>query len=93
MYMYNTYTMNNIRTPDQSSIVSFVFVLTNYCYYLNNVKSYYLSMLTSDLFRKTFIKGLIELLPRHVRARFQVTETNFSMATLTNFRRGNTSRR
>jgi hypothetical protein len=90
--MYFTYTMNNIRTPDQLSIVFFVFLLTNYCYYLNNVKSYYISMLTSDLFRKTFVKGLIQLLPRHVRARFQVSQTNFSMGTLTRLRRGNASR-
>jgi hypothetical protein len=91
--MYYMYTVNYIRTPDQSSIVFFVYILTNDCYYLNNVKSYYISMLTSDLFRKTFVKGLIQLLPRHVRARFQVSQTNFSMGTLTNVRRGNTSRR
>jgi hypothetical protein len=91
--MYYMYTVNYIRTPDQSSIVFFVYILTNDCYYLNNVKSYYISMLTSDLFRKTFIKGLVELLPRHVRARFQVTETNISMATITNLRRGNAPQR
>jgi hypothetical protein len=93
MYMYFTYTINDVRTIDQLSIVYFVFTLTNYCFSLNNVKSYYISMLTSDLFRKTFIKGIIKLLPRHVRAQFQGSQTNFSMATITRLRRGNAPQR
>ena len=50
-------------------------------------------MLTSHLFRKTFIKGFINLLPREMRPRFQVTQTNISMATVTRMRRGDPPRR
>ncbi len=86
MYMYFTITFNDVKSNDQTSIISFVSSLTNNFYYLNNVKAFYISMLTSRLFRKTFLKGLIELLPRYMRPRFQVSQTNFSMATITRMR-------
>jgi hypothetical protein len=93
MYTYFLITADDVRSNDQVSIVFFVFDLTNDCYYLNNVKSFYLSILTCQLFRKTFIKGLIDLLPRHYRPRFQLSQTNFSMNTVTKMRQGDTSRR
>ncbi len=92
-YMYYLITTNDVISDQQLAIKTFVFSLTNDCFYLNNVKSFYLSMLTSHLFRKTFIKGFINLLPRQIRRRFQVVQTNFLMATITKKRRGDTSRR
>ncbi|CAF4130754.1 unnamed protein product [Rotaria sp. Silwood2] len=86
MYMYYAFTANYIRTVEQSSIISFVYKLTNYCYYLINVKSFYLSMLTSRLFRKTLINSLIEILPRCMRPRFQILQATHSIVTLTNMR-------
>ena len=91
--MYYSITMYDVRTNDQYTILFFVFDLTNYCFYLNNVKAFYLSMLTSHLFRKTFIKGFINLLPRQMRPRFQVSQADKSMATVTRMRRGDASRR
>ena len=58
MYLYHISTLSYQRTPEQWAIHYFVFSLTNYIYYLNNVKSFYLSTLTSRLFRETFIKSL-----------------------------------
>ena len=72
MYMYYLITMNDVRSDEQSTIISFVFALTNDCFYLNNVKSFYLSIAASSLFRETFIKGVVGLLPRRIRPRFQV---------------------
>ena len=83
VYMYNSVTANDVKTSEQFAIIWFVFNLTNTCFYLNNVKSFYLSMLTSQLFRNAFTKGLIGLLPRHIRPRFRAIETNLSMATVT----------
>ncbi|CAF3422612.1 unnamed protein product [Rotaria sp. Silwood1] len=71
----------------------FVFSLTNNCCYINNVKSFYLSLLTSHLFRKTLIKGLIEILPRHLRSQYQVSQIQPSMATITRIRPRDISKR
>jgi hypothetical protein len=79
---YRIFVLNLIA--DQYAIIFFVFTLTNYCYYLNNVKAFYVSILTSHLFRQTFIKGFIGLLPRRARLRFQASQTYVvSMATVT----------
>ncbi|UJR29675.1 hypothetical protein I4U23_017223 [Adineta vaga] len=83
MYTYYAIPVTVPRTSEQQTIISFVYSLTNYCYYLNNVKSFYLSIATSGLFRQTFMKGLIRLLPRHQRQRWQLTQTNLHMMTLT----------
>jgi hypothetical protein len=69
--MYVTITANNIRSAEQSSIIFFIYDITNNYYYLNNVKSFYLSILASHSFRKTFSKGLINLLPHYGRQRIQ----------------------
>jgi hypothetical protein len=47
--------------------ISLTIIISSYCYYFNNVKSFYLSLLTSKLFRKNFIKIFINLLLRYVR--------------------------
>ncbi|CAF1282539.1 unnamed protein product [Adineta steineri] len=64
MYMYNNISANITKTSEQQTIINFVYWLTNHWFYLNNVKSFYLSILTSRLFRQTFLKALIRLLPR-----------------------------
>jgi hypothetical protein len=77
MYMYFTnYTANDVKTNDQWTIIFLVYSLSNNCYYLNNFKAFYVSILTSHLFRKTFVKGLIELLPRQMRPRFQLSQAH-----------------
>ncbi|CAF3133471.1 unnamed protein product [Rotaria sp. Silwood2] len=86
VYTYFSFTADYTRSYEQWSILFFVFSLTNNCYYLNNVKSFYLSILTSHLFRKTLMKGLIEILPRFIRPQFQVTQMQHSMATITRIR-------
>jgi hypothetical protein len=93
MYAYVLFTPNVVRSNDQWTIIFFVFGLTGDFYYLNNVKSFYLSTLTSGLFRKTFIKGLIGLLPQRFRPRLQLSQMKFSINTVTKIRRGDTSRR
>jgi hypothetical protein len=82
VYMYFTLVGAQITDPDQSAIIFFVFSVSNNVFYLNNVKAFYVSMLTSSLFRKTFVKGFIDLLPRKIRPQFHFTETNASMATV-----------
>ncbi len=82
-----------MKTNDQWTIIFLVYSLSNNCYYLNNFKAFYVSILTSHLFRKTFVKGLIELLPRQMRPRFQVSQAHTSMATVTKTRRGDVTRR
>lgn len=64
MYTYYYLPASGGRTTEQRTIINFVYWLTNYCYYLNNVKSFYLSMLTSRLLRQTFMKTLIKMLPQ-----------------------------
>ncbi|UJR20004.1 hypothetical protein I4U23_023138 [Adineta vaga] len=83
MYLYYLIPVTVPRTSEQQTIVNFIYSLSNCCYYLNNVKSFYLSIATSHLFRQTFIKALIRLLPRNQRQRWQLTQTNVQMMTLT----------
>ena len=78
MYMYYNISAGP-RTSEQLVVINFAYILTNHCFYLNYVKSFYVSMLTSRVFRQTFIKALIKLLPRHLRQRWQVSLTNMSI--------------
>ena len=55
------------KSVEQSAIVYFVLSLTNNVYYLINVKSFYLSTLTSRLFRRTFTRACRELWTRLFR--------------------------
>ena len=91
-FSYQVATMNEERTMEQNSIIMFVISLTATCYHLNNAKAFYISMLTSKLFRRTFIKGLNGLLPRSVRARLQVTQTNTQQHTGSKLQRQNLSK-
>jgi len=72
MYMYFTFTINDTKSDEQSSIIFFVYSLSNNLYYLNNTKSFYLSILTSILFQKTFFKGLVNLIPHYIRQRIHM---------------------
>jgi hypothetical protein len=62
MYIYFIITQYNIKSDEQWAIDLFSFTLTNTLYYLINVKSFYLSTLTSRLFRETFIKSFLKLI-------------------------------
>ena len=87
VYMYFVNTINRVRSIEQYTILYFFLFLTNDIYYLNNVKSFYLSMLTSRLFRQTFAKALINLLPRRHRPQLLTSKTNQSVFTVTKVQR------
>jgi hypothetical protein len=87
MYMYFVITINDSRSIEQNVLIYFFLGLTNNIYYLNNVKSFYVSILTSRLFRQTFVKAVINLLPRNRRPRLMVSRTNQSINTVTRVRR------
>ncbi|CAF1479167.1 unnamed protein product [Adineta ricciae] len=60
VYLYWIVTRNANKTADQWAIFYFTFSLSNNLYYLINVKSFYLSTLTSRLFRQALIRGLFK---------------------------------
>lgn len=61
-YIYHMITMYSKRNHQQESFHYFLWCISNNIYYLINVKSFYLSTLTSRLFRKTFLQALFRLL-------------------------------
>ncbi|UJR34482.1 hypothetical protein I4U23_021890 [Adineta vaga] len=65
-YSYFLVTLNNNKTIEEQRIIYFILSLTNNFYYIIHVKSFYLSTLTSRLFRQTMIKGFFILLPRNL---------------------------
>lgn len=81
MYTYYLFFANKIKNSEQLAIINFIYILTNYCFYLNNVKPFYVSILTSRLFRQTFIKSLMKLLPRYLRQRWHVSQAHASIMT------------
>ena len=66
MYAYYSITRTNDRTAEEWAVVYFILSLTNNLYYVNSVKSFYLSTLTSRLFRQTFKSALIKLFTRNL---------------------------
>ena len=60
-YVYYIFTLDQVRTNDQRTIVMFVFSISANIYYLISVKPFYISLLISPLFRKTFAHGLMKL--------------------------------
>ena len=58
-YLTNGYL---IRNNEQISIANFLLALTNYSYYFINVKSFYLSTLTSRRFRAALMGATLKLL-------------------------------
>jgi hypothetical protein len=62
-YIYHVVIMYNLKSDKQRIIHYFIWYVSNTVYYLINVKSFYLSTLTSRLFRTTFFKALFRLIP------------------------------
>ncbi|CAF1602684.1 unnamed protein product [Adineta ricciae] len=69
MYSYFLATKNDNKTVEEWTVIYFLLVLTNNLYYMINVRSFYLSTLTSRLFRETMIKGIWNLLPNDLYRR------------------------
>ncbi len=69
IYVYTIMTKSNPKSSEQLAIEQFAFILFNYIYYLNNVKSFFLCMMSSRLFRKTSIEFILKLTGqwRHIR--------------------------
>jgi hypothetical protein len=62
-YTYHIITLYHQRSNEQQILHYFIWCISNNVYYLINIKSFYLSTLTSRLFRETFFKALFRLLP------------------------------
>jgi hypothetical protein len=73
-YWYFMATQNQNKSPEAWVITYFTLGLTSNLYFLINAKSFHLSTLTSRLFRKTLITGLLKLLPGHLHRRFNAAE-------------------
>ncbi|CAF1080271.1 unnamed protein product [Adineta steineri] len=74
--LYSTFTSISTKTPVEVSIINFVLGLTSRFFYLNNVKAFYITILTSRLFRKAFIDGLNNLFHRYIRQQMNVSMVN-----------------
>ncbi|CAF1154649.1 unnamed protein product [Adineta ricciae] len=61
VYWYFLTIQNSNQSAEEWAIVGFLMSLTNNLYYLIHVRSFYLSTLTSNLFRKTMIAGVLKL--------------------------------
>ncbi|CAF0830851.1 unnamed protein product [Adineta ricciae] len=64
-YWYFLTIQNSKRSAEEWAIVNFLLSLTNNLYYLINVRSFYLSTLTSRLFRETMVASFLKLLRRN----------------------------
>jgi hypothetical protein len=64
--VYKLITANTERSLEQQIIIIFILTLNGYSYYLNNVKSFYIWLLTSRRFRKRFLKAFERLLSRKI---------------------------
>ncbi|UJR30242.1 hypothetical protein I4U23_017780 [Adineta vaga] len=62
-YIYHIFTIHKMKSCEQRTLHFFLWFISNSIYYLINVKSFYLSTLTSRLFRKTLIESIHRLLP------------------------------
>ncbi|CAF3450487.1 unnamed protein product [Rotaria sp. Silwood1] len=62
-YIYHLIVIDNIKTSEQQTVHYFIWYVSNNIYYLVNVKSFYLSTLTSRSFRKTLLDAVFQLLP------------------------------
>ncbi|CAF1044660.1 unnamed protein product [Adineta steineri] len=76
IFTYYTFAPIYTATPVEVSIIFFVFSLSNNLYYLNNVKAFYVSILTSYVFRKAFISGLNNLYRRYIRQHMNTAMIN-----------------
>ncbi|CAF0921747.1 unnamed protein product [Adineta steineri] len=76
IYVYYTFTSISTKSPVELSIIFFVLVFSNSFFYLNNVKAFYVSILTSRVFRKAFIGGLSNLYRRYIRHQMNLSMIN-----------------
>ncbi|CAF1525773.1 unnamed protein product [Adineta ricciae] len=64
MYSYFWITKNTVKSAEDWAIIYFLLSLTNNLYYFINVRSFYLSTLTSRLFRQAMFAGFLKLFRR-----------------------------
>ncbi len=64
-YTYYIFIEFQNKSAEQWAIIYFVLSLTNNLYYIINVKSFYLSTLTSRLFRETLIRSCFKLIHKN----------------------------
>jgi len=57
-YTYSTLATNDL-TDENMALISFFSTLSINIYYLNNVKAFYISLLTSNVFRNAFFNSII----------------------------------
>ena len=62
--MYSLITADQERTIEAQFMRIFGFTVTGFCYQWNNVKSFYISLLTSRLFREKFLQAMKHLVNR-----------------------------
>ncbi|CAF1315506.1 unnamed protein product [Adineta ricciae] len=62
-YLYHMFTACELDHANHRVLHMFLFSLSNYTYYLINIKSFYLSTLTSRMFRRTFVNSFRQILP------------------------------
>jgi uncharacterized membrane protein YciS (DUF1049 family) len=78
MYWYYLSTSHSNKSAEEWAIIYFFLSLSNNLYYLINVRSFYLSTLTSRLFRNTLIIAILKLLPGHLYQRWEVRNQNMA---------------
>ncbi|CAF1073595.1 unnamed protein product [Adineta steineri] len=76
MFTYFTFAPIYTETPVDLSIIFFLLSLSTNLYYLNNVKAFYITILTSRVFRKAFVGGLNNLFRRYIRQQMNVSMVN-----------------
>jgi hypothetical protein len=67
------------KSAQESVIVYSAISVPNTLYYVISVRSFYLSTLTSRLFRDTFITALLKLLPGHLHRRWNLKNDRVAM--------------
>jgi len=79
MYWYFLATQYNNKSAEVQTIIYFVFALSNDLFYVINARSFYLSTLTSRLFRDTLIMALLKLLPGQLNRWWIARNENFTI--------------
>jgi hypothetical protein len=70
MYWYFLATQNDNKSAERWAITYFVLSLTNSLYYVISVRSFYLSTLSSRVFRDTMIVAFLKLFPGQLHQRW-----------------------
>jgi hypothetical protein len=86
-YIYFQITQYGNKSAEEWAVVYFALSLTNNLYYMINVRSFYLSTLTSRLFRKTMMTGLVKLLPGDMHRRWNAGAAQITITHATNIKR------